>query len=31
MVIASTYDLGAHTLADIRSSWDKWKAESYGS
>ncbi|MFJ4171249.1 SRPBCC domain-containing protein [Paenarthrobacter sp. NPDC089714] len=31
MVIASTYDLGAHTLADIRSSWDKWKDSGSGS
>ncbi|MEV7603887.1 SRPBCC domain-containing protein [Paenarthrobacter sp. NPDC089322] len=31
MVIASTYDLGAHTLADIRSSWDNWKEANYSS
>ncbi|WP_347109599.1 SRPBCC domain-containing protein [Paenarthrobacter sp. S56] len=31
LVIASTYDLGAHTLADIRASWDKWKDSYSGS
>jgi hypothetical protein len=28
-VIASTYDLGAHQLDSIRSSWDGWRAENY--
>ncbi|MET3720548.1 SRPBCC domain-containing protein [Arthrobacter sp. UYEF21] len=29
MVIASTYDLGAHKLESIQSSWDGWRAENY--
>lgn len=29
MVIASTYELGAHQLDAIRSHWDGWKAENY--
>ena len=29
MVIVSTYDLGAHRLEEIRSSWDSWRAENY--
>jgi len=29
MVIASTYDLGAHQLDAVRSHWDGWKAENY--
>lgn len=29
MVIASTYDLGAHSLDAIRQQWDGWRAENY--
>ncbi|MET4146695.1 SRPBCC domain-containing protein [Arthrobacter sp. UYCo732] len=29
IVIASTYDLGAHKLESIQSSWDGWRAENY--
>ncbi|HCB57911.1 MAG TPA: hypothetical protein DEP82_08325 [Arthrobacter bacterium] len=29
MVIASTYDLGAHKVESIRSLWDGWRAENY--
>jgi hypothetical protein len=29
IVIASTYDLGAHKLDSIRSSWDGWRTENY--
>jgi hypothetical protein len=29
MVIVSTYDLGAHRLEEIRSAWEKWRAENY--
>lgn len=29
MVIASTYDLGAHQLESIESLWDGWRAENY--
>ncbi|MEE2522547.1 SRPBCC domain-containing protein [Pseudarthrobacter sp. J75] len=29
MVIASTYDLGAHQLESIQSRWDGWRAENY--
>ena len=25
----STYDLGAHRLEEIRTSWDSWRAENY--
>jgi uncharacterized protein YndB with AHSA1/START domain len=29
MVIASTFDLGAHKLESIHSLWDSWRAENY--
>jgi hypothetical protein len=29
LVIASTYDLGAHKLESISSLWDGWRAENY--
>jgi hypothetical protein len=29
MVIASTFDLGAHKLESVHSFWDSWRAENY--